>query len=231
MIGKLKVIKEMAISGPSRITFTGDIQSFKQFTNPNLWQGNLEREIKKATIANALFLIREIKLNIRNSNFEPNSELTLALTRGNKPLLKEKNLFDAIGKKIFNSFTAEVGIVSKRQSTGGVTNQTIQMKKLVELMEDGYIITITQKMIAAINARLQESRTKSGKLTKKAAAGLAVLSGGSGKTFSVVSRPIFSKVFKDDAPRINRIMQANWRKALEGTFKMQGAKDGEHRDR
>ena len=81
----------MANNSPTRIDFKGDIKSFRQFTNKNLWQGNLEREIKKATIANALFLIREVKLNIRNEDFESNSDLTLALTKGTKPLLKEKN--------------------------------------------------------------------------------------------------------------------------------------------
>lgn len=217
----------------SFIGFSGDVNIFKQFLNPNVWRGNLEREIKKATIRNALFLVKMVKKNINDEVYAENSPMTLALKRTKKPLTDQRNLWRAIDSTIKSSFEAEVGIVSNRGSTGskfGKAKSQINIKDLVELMETGYTITVTKKMKQAIAASLNSDKTKTGKIKKKSRVSLQRLKQiVGGQTFVVPPRPLLTKVWED--PSVAKVIQQNWRMALEGTFKKQGAKGGEHRDR
>lgn len=215
------------------VSFAGDVNIFKKFINPQLWKGNLEREIRKATIRNALFLIQMVKKNIRDKEYADNSPMTLALKRSDLALLDQRNLWNGIDSIIRGSFEAEVGIIANKGSTGskfGKAKSQINLKDLVELMESGYTITVTQKMKQAIAATLNADRTKKGKVKKKSRVSLQRLGQiVGGKSYVVPPRKVFSKVFED--PAVARVIQANWKSALEGAFKHQGAKDGEHKDR
>ena len=196
------------------IKFSGDVKAFARFTNSNLWKGNVEREIKKATMRNAMFLVAEIKKNIRARKFSSNSPLTLALKKSNLPLLNEKNLFDAIDFKLQSSFEAEVGLIAEKTSTGGVTGKSIPMSQLIQLMESGFTITVTPDMRAAIAIELRKLGVKDN------IDGFA--SGEGKKTWVVPPRPFLSVVF--DNPAINVTLGENWRQAIVGLFKKQGAK-------
>ena len=101
--------------------------------------------------------------------------MTSALRRNEKPLLDQKNLFDAIDSVLRSSFEIEVGIVRNTGSTGskfGNAKSQLNMKDLVELMEEGYVITVTDKMKKAVAATLNSDRTKKGKLKKGASIAL-----------------------------------------------------------
>lgn len=217
------------------LKFTGDINRFKQFLNPQVWSGNLEREIKRATIKNSLYLIKEIKEQMRKKGaFPENSPLTLMTSKSDNPLLDNKNLWNAIDTVLKTSFESEVGILTNKGSTGskfGNARSQINIKDLVELMESGYTITVTNKMKKAIAASLNSASKEGSKKAKKnasvASQRLRKIYGG--KEYVVPPRPIFSSVFEN--PSIEKQLQANWRAALEGTFKAQGAKGGEHKDR
>ena len=63
------------------LTFRGDIKDFKKFIDVRTFGPDLDRKIKAATIRNSLFLIKKIKDNIRNREFDTNSELTLVRAR------------------------------------------------------------------------------------------------------------------------------------------------------
>jgi len=218
----------------SYLSFSGDVSLFKKFLNKEVWRGNLEREIRKATIRNSLFLIKKIKDNIRNDEFAENASMTLALKRSNKALIDNRNLWNAIDHKLKSSFESEVGILENRASTGskfGKAKSQMNIKHLVELIESGYTIKVTEKMRKALMASLNEDRTKSGKLKEKSRVALqrAKSAFAGGGTWVVPPRPLFTKVWDD--PTINDVIQENWKRALEGAFKAQGAKDGEHKDR
>ena len=216
------------------LEFTGDIERFRRFLSPTLWTGNLEREIKKATIKNALFLNKKVKDLINSNEYEDNSEMTLALKGSDKPLIDKTNLWKAIDQVIYDSFRAEVGIIRNAGSTGsklGKAKSAINIKDLVELMESGYTIKVTEKMRRAIAMTLQNDK-KDGKVSDKARVSLERLSSkrnqGS-KTYVVPARPLLSKVFTD--PEVGKVLVHNWRVALEGAWLAQGAKDGEHKDK
>lgn len=211
----------------------GDFVRFEKFMIGAALKGNLEREIRKATIRNSLLVIRTVGKKIRGRGFAENSPLTLALSKGTIPLLKEKNLLDALSFQLRSSFESEVGFLKNTKSTGGVTGSTIGIKKVVELMHTGYTITVTPKMIAAIMAALSGRKTKRGNLTgraKKALKALKSTQGGRGKTvWRVPPRKFMQEVF-EDKDMINEIKK-NWNDALERVWKTQGALGGEHKNK
>jgi len=216
---------------------TGDIEQFEKFTTVQLLDRNLQKFIRRGTIKASLFLIREVKRQIRQREFKENSPMTLLMERGTIPLLKQKNLVDAIAHKLNNAFSAEVGMIRNAQSTGSrfgrkPGSSTIGMKKLVELMESGYVITITPKMIAALIATLEAQKTKRGKVKKKQGQALAKIgqnAGRRGGVWRVPPRKIFSSVWERQDVKGEVI--AIWRESLEQMWKAQGAKDGEHKDK
>ena len=211
----------------------GDMLKFERFLSGPKFSKNLEREIRKATIKNSLLAIRAIGKKIRAKDFQENQPLTLALARNTIPLLKEKNMLDALSFQLRNSFVSEVGFIKNAQSTGGVTGATIEMKKLVELMESGYVIKVTPKMIAAMMAALNSRRTKKGNLTGRARKALRAIDstrgGGGIKNFRVAPRPFMTQVFQELI--LIREIKANWNEALERVWEKQGALGGEHRNK
>ena len=224
------------------LTFTGDWEEYSRFLGSARFSMNVEREIRRATIKNSLYLVREIRQEIRARNFEPNKPLTLALAKGTIPLLKSKNLWDAIEYKLHSSFTAEIGIIRNTRSTGGVTGKTIDMYKLVELMHTGYVIKVTPRMIAAIMAALNSQRTKRGRLTARARQMIKQIEterkeklpsrGGIGSkrgVWRVKARPYMLTALIDT--EVEKMVRQNYREALERAFKNQGAKGGDYRDR
>lgn len=221
------------MAGKNFIGVSGDLNIFERFINPQLWKGNLEKEIRKATIRNALFLIKAVKDNIRNKEYVENAPMTLAFKRSDISLLDQRNLWRGVDSIIKSSFEAEVGIIANKGSTGskfGKAKSQINLKDLVELMESGYTITVTEKMKKAIAAALNSDRNKKGEVKKKSSVALqrlGMIVGG--KSYVVPPRKVFSKVFED--PAIAKVITANWRSALEGAFKHQGAKGGEHKDK
>lgn len=207
--------------------------NWKKFRNIAGFKSNLDREIRKATIKNSLLIIKKVGRKVRDRGFEESSQLTLALSKGTIPLLKEKNLLDAMSFELTNSFRSEVGFIKNKQSTGGVTGDTIGMQKLVELMESGYTITITPKMIAAIMAALRESRTKKGNLTGKARKALKAIEAGEGgggkRTWRVPPRKFMTEVLEDK--QLAKEIRQNWSVALERVWKKQGVTGGEEKEK
>lgn len=208
------------------LKMTGDIKDFEKFTKVSTFGPDLDRAIKKATIRNSLFLIKKIKDNIRNREFDSNSELTLAMKNSDLPLLNQRNLWKAIDFKLMNSFVSEIGVVSEKGSTGsqfGKAKSQVNIKTLVELMEDGYEITVTDKMKQAIAIALNKDQPRKVSRTR------TVQKLKTGGTYTVPSRKVFTTVWDD--PTIERVLQANWRKALEDMWKDRGAKNGEEKDK
>lgn len=216
------------------IVFTGDIEEFRKFTNVEAFDGTLQKHVRKALIKASLLLLKEVKQRIRDRKYEKNSTLTIRLMGGKKdvPLAKKLNLFRAMAYKLNDMWTSEVGFLSAAKSTGGVTGDSRDIKKVVELMHSGYTINVTPKMLAAIFKSFDKQRTKKGKLTKNARETLAFFQnkGGGGRSiWRVPPRPFMTDVLND--PKTDLMIRQCWREALEATFKEQGAKGGEHKDR
>lgn len=209
------------------IGFTGDIKAFMTFLDSTRFRGNLEREMRRATLKSALMMVKFVKKEMaQGKSFTKNSKMTLALKRSNRPLIDELNLRDAINFQLVDSFRAEIGIVDRRLSTGskaGSNKTLLEMEKLVQLMESGYVITVTKAMITALMARLESDVTPAGK-RDRALAGIAKnsLRGKSSSTWRVPPRKVLSTMWarKD----IQDQLRINWREALAKVFKAQGAK-------
>lgn len=218
----------------NEILLSGDVKEFEAFLNKAAWQGNLEKMVRRGLTRCSLVLLKEIKTRIIAKRYLANSPLTLALAkRGKKtPLLKEKNLVDAMSYAIIKSFEAEVGFVKAAESTGGVRSGPHEMKKVVELMHKGYIIDVTPKMRKAIFAALNEQRTAKGRLTQQAKGivkGLQLKGLRRTMTWRVPPRPFLTEVYKD--PAVIAKLRQVWRESLESFFQKQGAKGGEHKEK
>lgn len=205
----------------------GDVKAFLMFLDSTRFRGNLDREMRRATLKSALMMVKIIKKEIsQGKGFTKNAKLTRALKRSNRPLVDELNLRDAINFQLMDSFRAEVGVVDNRLSTGskaGKNRTLLEVTKLVELMESGYTIQVTQAMITALMARLESDDTPAGK-RDRALAGIAknALRGKSSATWRVPPRKVLTSMWsrKD----IQDQLRTNWREALERAFKKQGAK-------
>jgi len=198
------------------IIITGDVVNYQRFLTSGITLKILEREIRKSTIKNALFLVRKVKESIRQKKFTKNSPLTIALKRGNTPLIDQRNLLKAISKEIKSSFEAEVGIVKNIKTTGGKGSGSppFDMKKVVLLLHEGYTITVTQEMRAAIAAALREKGGRQAASARKA----ANVNTGSGRdTFRVPPRKFLTRTFKNKA--VQEVIKRNWRLAVEEAFR------------
>ncbi len=210
----------------SGIEITGDVNAFLKFLTAGSTLPILEREIRRGTIKASLFLITKVKEGIKGRRFTPNSPLTLALSRGDIPLLKEKNLFDALGFALKNSFESEVGVMKGRKTTGGVASPPHDMQKVALLLHEGYTIDVTPQVRAAIIHALRE---RGGRKAKSALRAFDQNTGQGKAKFRVRPRKFLSSVFKNPSnqEKVKRI----WREALETAFQKAGAKDGDQRDR
>lgn len=208
------------------IEITGDVNAFLKFLTAGSTLPILEREIRRGTIRASLFLVTKVKEAIKARRYTKNSPLTLALTRGDIPLLKEKNLFDALGFELKNSFESEVGVMKGRKSTGGVRSSPHDMQKIALLLHEGYTIDVTPEVRAAIFSALRERGGR------RASSALKTLdrNEGRGKTkYRVRPRKFLSSVFKN--PSNQEKVKKIWRESLETAFQKAGAKDGDQRDR
>lgn len=203
------------------ITISGDFQAYERFLKPGFIEKNMKREIRKATIKNALFLVKKIKQRIRKKRYTKNAPLTLALSKGTTPLLDEKNLVDAIGKQIISSFEAVVGFIAKAKTTGGQTGDSRDMKKVVLLLHEGYTIDVTPAMRAAIAIALRERSSRKGNKALKQMDRAFKDSPGAGKDkWRVPGRKFLSSVFRNRA--IQAHIRKNWRLAVIAGFRRSG---------
>lgn len=205
------------------IVLKGDIKKFERFASRKGLKDVFEPEIKKALKRNSLILIELIKKKMRGREFEKNSALTLLLKRSDIPLIGDMNLLRAIDFKLRGSFKSEVGIISNKKSTGGITKQTIGMQKLAALMETGYTIKVTKKMLMAIMASLNEKQSELSSGQKKGAQQASNVLGRAkaNSTFRVPPRPFLTQTFDD--PSVQAKLQEVWRQALEQIFRKLGA--------
>jgi len=215
----------MAIFGGSSLKITGDVRSFLRFTDPRINRRILEREMRKATIKSSLFLVKQVKRAIRKRAFTANRPLTIALAKASGkrrttiPLLKEKNLVDAISFELKTAFHSEVGLVKNTKTTGGVFSSPHSMKKVAFNLHEGYTIDVTDAMKAAIAIALREIGDR------RALSSLKTMekNTGKGKTvWRVPPRKFFSIVFRN---RFNqKVVQKNWRIAIANALSKSSGK-------
>lgn len=211
----------------SPIVVTGDVNAFVKFLTAGNTLKHVEREIRRATIKASLFLVNQLKQKIRTQRgLRPNTPLTLALSPGELTLLKEKNLFDALGFTLKSAFESEVGIPQGRKSTGGVTSGPEELQKVIFKLEKGFTIDLTPQVRAAIIFGLRE---RGGRAANEAIQGFEKNTGNAKSQIRVKPIKLMSSVFNNTANRekVKRIYRAG----LEEAFKRSGAKDGDHRDK
>lgn len=209
------------------IVLTGDVNAYLKFLTAGSTLKHVEREIRRATIKASMFLVNQIKNRIRSQiALRPNTPLTLALARGNLTLLKEKNLFDALGFTLKGAFESEVGIPQGRKSTGGVTSGPEDLQKIVFRLHQGFTIDLTPEVRAALIFGL---RRKGGRAAKRAIKGFEKSTGNPKGQVRVKPTKFMSAVFNNTAnqEKVRRI----YREGLENAFRSAGTKGGDHKDK
>lgn len=209
----------------ARIDFTGDWKAFLLFLDASKFKRNIDRELRRATIQSALMLVKILKTEIaKGKTFEKNAKLTRALKRSNRPLVDELNLRNAINYQLISSLIAEVGVIdgTRSLSTGskGKGHRTVlEMQKLVEMMEEGYTITVTEKMRAALMIALRSEDTPAG---KRSTALRGIGKKNAQETYRVPPRKVLTGIWS--RPDVQKQLRINWRDALKRAFQKQGAK-------
>ena len=219
------------MTATATLKLSGDFELFSQFMDGEKFKPVFEREIKRATLKNCLYCVAAIKTEIKQRRYEENGPLTLALTRNSIPLLKEKNLVDAIAYRLDSALQAEIGIIGTHESTGGVTRKTYDLVKVATLLHEGYLIKITPKMVAAIMAALRYAKALKHRGASRALGAIEKNEGSTGFTagvWRVPPRPFMTQVL--ERPDIEERIRKTWREALEIIYQKMGAKDGEHKD-
>lgn len=202
--------------GKSSLVITGDVQDFLNFTDIRLHSAAIRREMRRATIKSSRFLIKQVKKTIRSRRFTPNSELTLALAkkggsrRSTVPLRKFQILMKAMMFELKSAFESEVGLIKDTQTTGGVTGDSRSLKKVAFLLHEGYTITVTDAMRAAIAIELRKINDRR---SRRVLRSMESRTGHGKGTFRVPPRRFFTTTFRN--PVIQKVVKKNWKEAIE----------------
>jgi len=185
---------EIKLVGTGHIRFSRFLKTFSP---------QLQKEIGKATLKNALTLQTLVRQGIASRKFIKNSDLTILLKGKNMPLVDTKEMINAIEINQKTPFTARVGFLTDSETSHGGP-----MINVARLLHDGGTITMTPRMRRFLFAKAKERG--GGKRTKikfKSSSGL----------IRIPPRPFMNIVFHD--PAVQALMNKNWEMAVNGAIR------------
>ncbi len=187
------------------VTYTGPWKEWLDAIDPAKLQARLHREVRRATLANALLVKREIRKRIQSGKeYAKNSPLTLAgKAPRTKPLVHGGDLFQAITEYLVDDFTAFVGLNRKTLGDEAV-NIGIVLHEGAVIPKQG---DVTQAMRAAVFAKARENR-KGGKFLEQIASSAQPAK----KKWVIPPRPFIKRVVEDK--KIRAALDANWSAAV-----------------
>lgn len=166
----------------------------------------LKTEVSKAALKNALIFQAHIIQNIKSKKFKSNSNLTKILKGGDTPLIDTGDMISALEVELVDSFTSRVGFLSNSKTSHGG-----DLKRVVQLLHEGFQVKLTPAMKAHLAMKLKESGIASG----------VGLRAGSGGVIRVPPRPFLKHSFEDKLLRDT--INQNWENAVKNTLKRMGA--------
>lgn len=171
--------------------------------------------IRKATGANALFVVRAVREQIRGGKFQQNAPLTQAMKSGGRPLnMTGRRLFPAITHQMIDEFTVWVGVK--------MSNKFYNIAKAIH---DGAVIPVTVAMRRLFWVLFQASRgaIKPSELVGRAAqlwrmnkSKVWFPIGTSTTTIVIPPRPFIQQAF---TPELKFRVQENWKRAIGTALK------------
>jgi len=183
---------------PLEIKFSGKgLKDFEKFLSKQSMQ-ILRDEIGKATLRNVLLMQAEIRRTILSKEFAPNTALTQAIKGENFPLKDTSDMVNGVETELRDSFNGFVGFLkASRSSHHG------DLKRVVELLQEGFEFRITPAMRAFFFAKLRGGGGVDG----------AAHGGGGTGIVRVVGRPFLKRTF--ESPAMRDKLNTNWEKAVK----------------
>lgn len=212
---------------PAEFRLTGDWRRFARAIDPDRLGPAVEAHVKRATIANALYVIAEIRRRIKRRAYGRNSALTILIKRSSAPLVDDSDLFNSFTHHVINPTTVFVGVLRTSRDAAGQN-----LANLAELLHEGGAVQVTEAMrnMFSLLAAVGSGERSKGELTGRAAELAARLKGrikqikplkDSTKVLNIPPRPFFRAVFKD--PKVLKKVRKNWEKAVQDALNEQAA--------
>ena len=176
-------------------------ESFAQKVSRSKFRKRLQRNIRQATMRNALDAEKAIRGVIRSGVLAPNRPRTRLIKGSSRPLVDDGDLLASITHKIRRfGFEAIVGVLRKRidKGEGGAPRD---IRNLAFILHEGAVMTVTPKMrrFFAWKSRMEPE------VWFPLAASTTVL--------AIKGRPFFKIAIRQNRPLRERI-KSRWRKAV-----------------
>jgi hypothetical protein len=212
---------------PAEFRLTGHWRKFARAIDPDRVGPALERNLQKATIVNAMYVISEIRRRIKRRAYERNSAFTVLLKRSSTPLVDDSDLFNAVTHQVVSPTAVFVGVFRTARDEDGKS-----LANLAELLHEGGVIQVTTAMrnMFALLAAVGSGEVSKSELTGRAAEIAARLKGrikqmkplkDSTRALVIPPRPFLRAVFKD--PKVLKRVRKTWEKAVQDTLQGEAA--------
>jgi hypothetical protein len=207
------------VAGFGNLTLTGDWQKLQYVMKPGRFGAAVDREMRRATRTNAMFVAREMRQRVKGRRFEANAALTITLKHSDLPLVDHgTSLFQAIGHTMITPDVALAGIVKAAEGRAGHPSPY----DIGLTLHEGAAIKVTPAMrgLFGMLARFTQGEVDAERLTGRAAEiaerlrpGRDVVHPLKATTESIVipPRPFLRDVAED--PSVRKECQQRWEEA------------------
>ena len=206
-----------------KLDLTGDWGKLGQVLDKKKWQSLLERNINRATLANALLVRKEIRRRIKGKSYSPNAKLTILLKGSTTPLVDESLMWQAVTTVLVDAYTAFVGVRRTARTNGQ------GLADVAAIVHEGTEMRVTPAMrglFFILSLATRSAQPKKPPVLTGRAKELYEKLGGRGRIYPlsptttkirIPGRPFIKVVVEDRAIKARCII--NWQKAVEASFK------------
>lgn len=154
---------------------TGAWKAFGMTLSPRRAFAVVSTEVRQATEQNAMHVARAMRRKIKESKYEKNAPLTVALKGSTKPLVHTGQMFAAIKGSMINPTTALAGVLRTAKASDGA-----ELANVAAIVHEGAEINVTPEMrgLFYILHRATTGRLGSQKLGPRAQAIMDARGGG-----------------------------------------------------
>lgn len=196
-------------------------QKMSKAIDPAKFGAIMNRNVAKATQANARLMVKAIRAGMKSGRYEANAPLTIIIKHSAKPLIDSGELWRSVTHKVIDPYSVFVGVLRAAKSSDGRS-----LANIAEFLHEGGAITVTDKMRAMFEmlykvsiGRLPESVLDGKALEMYTAARGEIIYpiGDATQVIRVKGRPYISDQFENGA--LLTTFQKNWQEAVEAVFK------------
>ena len=126
------------------LTLTGDWNRMRFLVDPKRFDGDVRREMRKATRANAMIVAREMRSRITDRRYAANAELTVSLKNSDLPLADHgTGSFQAITATML---TPDIGLAGVLRTAPAATPDALPPYNVGAILHEGAVIDVTPRM-------------------------------------------------------------------------------------